>query len=91
MWEGSIIYNPASATAALSTMQAMSTFRCGAEVGAPPRATDMIPARPTLARVSFGVVFMKSASAACANFFGSFDLNQRDLPCVIIFCAVPGG
>jgi len=32
----------------------------------------MIPARPTLAG--------KSASVACANFSGSFDLNQRDLP-----------
>jgi hypothetical protein len=28
---------------------------------------------------------------ACANFSGSFDLNQRDLTCVTIFCGVPGG
>jgi hypothetical protein len=51
----------------------------------------MIPARPTLAGVLFGVVFVKSAGVACANFSGSFDLNQRDLPCVTIFCGVPGG
>jgi hypothetical protein len=34
---------------------------------------------------------MKSAGIACTNFSGSFDLNQRDLTCVTIFCGVPGG
>ena len=31
---------------------------------------------------------MKSASIARTNFSGSFDLNQRDLPCVTVFCGV---
>jgi len=33
---------------------------------------------------------MKPAGMACANFSGSFDLNQRDLPCVTFFAACLG-
>jgi hypothetical protein len=51
----------------------------------------MIPAADTRGGFLFGVVFMKSAGMACTNFSGSFDLNQRDLPCVTISCGVPGG
>ena len=53
--------------------------------------TDMIPARPTLAGVSSWCRTYEIGQPACTNFSGSFDLNQRDLPCVIIFCGVPGG
>ena len=52
----------------------------------------MIPgAADTRGGFLIGAVFVKSVGLACANFTGSFDLNERDLPCVTIFCGVPGG
>ena len=50
-----------------------------------PRAAD------TRGGFLFGAVLVNPAGLASANFSGSFDLNQRDLPCVTTFCGVPGG
>src|SRR5215204_29607 len=70
----------------------LSVHGDGLEVGSAGKGNRHDPrAADTRGGLLIGAVLVKSVSLACANFSGSFDLNQRDLPCMTIFCDVPGG